>query len=118
MRVIYFAHPVSGDVAGNLKKARAWIRFLEATNPDVAIVANWITECEIWDDDVPEQRAASLARDLAVISKCDELWYGGVERGELTRGMELEYEHAAKLGKPVTWCGGGVAPDARDLSSD
>jgi predicted amidohydrolase len=98
MRVVYMAHPVSGDVEGNLAKARILVRQLEEKHPDVAIVASWITECEIWDDADPEQRAAGMRRDMAVVAKCDELWLVGPH---VSSGMALEEDHANSLGIPV-----------------
>ena len=98
MRVVYMAHPVSGDVEGNLAKARAFVRQLEEAHPDVAIVASWITECEGWDDADPEQRAAGLCRDMAVLGKCDELWLMGPH---VSSGMALEEDHARSLGIKV-----------------
>jgi hypothetical protein len=97
MRVIYLCHPVSGDVPGNLAAAKKIIRELEDADPGIAIVASWITECEIWDDADPEQRAAGLRRDLAVLAKCDEVWLCGPR---VSAGMQLEADRAAELGIP------------------
>jgi hypothetical protein len=91
MRVVYLAHPVSGDVPGNLARAKRWVRWIESTYPDVAVVAPWIVACEIWDDADPAQREAGMMRDLAVIGRCDELWLVG---GRLSAGMEIEMKHA------------------------
>jgi DNA-directed RNA polymerase subunit RPC12/RpoP len=97
MKVIYMAHPVSGDVPGNIERAKRWVRYLEEQFP-VAVVASWITECEIWDDDNPEHRAAGLARDLAVLSRCEELWLVGLR---ISTGMAMERDHAIKKGLSV-----------------
>jgi len=98
MLVVYMAHPVSGDVEGNLAKARVLVRELEETHPDVAIVASWITECEVWDDANPIERAAGLRRDMAVIGVCHELWLVGPH---VSGGMAMERDHAMALGIPV-----------------
>jgi hypothetical protein len=97
MKVIYLCHPVSGDVAGNLANAKLWVRWVEENYP-VAVVASWITECEIWDDDNPEHRKAGLARDLAVIERCDAVWLVG---GRISSGMAAEAAHAEKFGLPI-----------------
>jgi len=99
MRVVYMAHPLSGDVEGNIRRAKQMLRDLEEKHPDVAIVATWITECEVWDDSNPEHREAGLRRDLAVIAKCDELWLTGPE---ISAGMMREAAKATELGIPVT----------------
>ena len=97
--VVYLAHPVSGDVTGNLAEARLWVRHLEENNPNIAIVASWITECEVWDDAKPEERAAGLRRDMAVLAKCDELWLVGPR---ISEGMQMEKTFAEAKGIPVT----------------
>jgi len=105
MRVIYMAHPVSGDLPGNLAKAKRWVRAIEETCPDVAVVASWITECEVWDDANPEERAARLRRDCAVVSRCDEFWLCGVVKDEPTRGMAIELAEAGQCGLEIIWLG-------------
>lgn len=97
MLVVYMAHPVAGDVEGNLRRARQWVRWLEHNYP-VAVVATWITECEIWDDGDPLQREAGMARNFAVIEKCDAVWLVG---GRLSNGMAREREHALLFGRQV-----------------
>lgn len=112
MRVIYMAHPVSGDVENNLKRAKQWVRWLEEHFSDVAVVATWILECEIWDDDNPEHRAAGLQRDLAVIERCDELWLVGEK---VSKGMAYERDHAAVNGlriRDLTTLGRQLPPES------
>ena len=98
MRVIYLAHPVSGDVENNLISAKRWIKYLEETETGIAIVASWITECEIWDDSDPQHREAGLLRDLAVLARCDELWLVG---DQVSAGMQREWNHATTHGLKV-----------------
>jgi len=95
VKVIYMAHPVSGDVDNNLKRARLWVRWIEETHRGVAVVASWITECEVWDDADPKQRAAGLERDKAVLERCDELWLVGPR---ISNGMAIERAHAEEKG--------------------
>lgn len=99
MTVVYLAHPVSGDVPGNLAEARLWVRHLETTNPNVAIVATWITECEIFDDSVPEERAAGFRRNFAILERCDEIWLVGTH---VSPGMKREKDFAQSKGIPCT----------------
>lgn len=93
MKVVYLAHPVSGDVAGNIAKAKKWVRWIEEKFTGIAVVASWITECEIWDDDNPAHRAAGFERDLAVLDRCDELWLVGPR---VSKGMQYERAFADK----------------------
>ena len=97
MTVVYLCHPVSGDVAGNLRRAERWVKWIETTYP-VAVVASWITECRIWDDNNPEHRAAGLRRDFAVLARCDEVWLVG---GRISNGMAYEAAYARQCEIPV-----------------
>lgn len=97
--VVYMAHPVGGDVKNNLAEARLWVRHLEETNPDIAISASWITECEIWDDTDPVQRAAGMRRNMAILAKCDELWAVGPR---VSKGMLQEMIFATSKGIKVS----------------
>jgi len=95
MKVVYVAHPVSGDAEGNIQRALRWIEKLEEAFP-VAVVASWVQECMIWDDDNPDERRAAMERDLAVIEKCDEIWLVGPR---ISDGMRHELSHAIAHGK-------------------
>ena len=92
MKVIYMAHPVSGDVAQNLEHAREWYAYF-IRNYDVAIIADWIITCMVLDDDNPDDRARGLAADLAAIPRVDELWLCGPH---ISSGMlkEAQMAHA------------------------
>lgn len=70
MPIVYVGHPVSGDVEGNLKLTKHWIRWLCDRYPNVAWIAPWITEVEVFDDANPPQREAGLRRDEAVSALC------------------------------------------------
>lgn len=96
MKVVYMAHPYGGR-AENLRRARRWVRWIEQ-HYGVAVVANWIIECEIWDDASPAERKAGLARDIAVIERCDEIWAVG---GAISSGMTVEIHAAGSVGVPL-----------------
>ena len=92
MIVAYMAHPVGGDVPGNIAKAKRWLTFLQRTYPDRAFVAPWIDWIEFaegLDDADPKAREIGMQRDLAVVRRCDEIWLVG---GYLSPGMKRE-EH-------------------------
>lgn len=94
-RVIYLAHPLGGDVDNNLKRAKAWLKFMVDGNPWVAFNTQWIVECELWDDADPEQRRQGLKRCLAAVERCDELWMVGPR---ISDGMQMERQHAKAFG--------------------
>ncbi len=98
MKLIYLCHPVSGDVQGNLARAKLWLKyatehFTYFCGEPVAVIAPWITDCEIWDDSNPEERAAGLARCRAVLERCDAVCLVG---GRISDGMRMEYFHATE----------------------
>jgi len=111
MRIIYVAHPVSGDVVHNLLRAKDTLRGLFTMHPSMHFIAPWITECEIFLDvakahcpnagpDHPDATSyyEALRRCCAVIERCDELWLCG---GHITTGMRIEAIHAREHGIEV-----------------
>jgi len=98
VKVIYMAHPVSGDVEGNLAKARIWYKWICDNYPEVAVVASWIVDCEVYDNGSSEQYDISLKRDQAIVSRCDEIWLCGAR---VSNGMNLEAYAAIAAGKIV-----------------
>ena len=94
-RLIYVAHPVSGDVQGNLARAKRWIHWIHSVRGAVPI-APWITDIESGEDDSdPIARAQGLARCEYTVSRCDELWLVG---GRISGGMRAELNAAARAG--------------------
>lgn len=97
-KMVYLAHPVNGDVDQNLARARAWLKFLEACNPEVLFVSQWILGVELWDDSNPVQRELGLLRCLAQVERCDEIWLVGLR---VSDGMTREADHACAYGVTV-----------------
>jgi hypothetical protein len=91
--LVYMAHPVAGDVPGNLAKAKTWLKWLNAAFPDVAFIAPWIVEIQIYDDNDPAQREASLTRICVSVQRCDALIHVG---SRISGGMEREARHAVR----------------------
>lgn len=94
MIVAYLAHPVRGDVAGNLARAKRWLSYLQRAYPDRAFIAPWIAWLESGDDDSdPEVRARGLERCCAVAARAEEFWpvgCGELPLGHITVGMFAE----------------------------
>ncbi len=89
--LIYLAHPVSGDVPGNLARAKRWLKWACLSFPDDEVIAPWITECEIFDDADPEQREQGLQRCERVVERCHVLILVG---GRISSGMQREADAA------------------------
>lgn len=98
MKIIYLAHPISGDAPRNIAEAKRWIRWLYDNVPGIAIVATWITECEVLDEANPEHRRLGLQRDVAVIGRCDAILLVGPK---LSAGMQAELIAAEAKGLHV-----------------
>lgn len=93
--VAYVAHPVGGDVAGNLARAKRWLRWLIRNHRDVAFVLSWLPYCEVLDDSDPAQRARGMEDGEAVMRRCDVIVLVG---GRLSTGMEAELLLAQRIG--------------------
>ncbi len=72
--VVYIAHALRGDWGANLTRARAFVDL--ALENGYAPVAPYLMGATLRDD-VPEERAAGLDWDAAVIERCDEVWVCG-----------------------------------------
>ena len=95
MRVVYIAHPVKGDTAANIARAKRWLLWA-AQHRDVSPVAPWIAAVEaVGGDASGEERELWLARDCAVVERCDELWLCG---SHVSDGMRRELGAAMAAG--------------------
>lgn len=88
-RVFYMCHPVAGDVAANLERAKRWIRWLHDAIPDGVVIAPWILDLETLPlrDVVPADRERGLQRCTAVARRCTGMLLVG---GRITAGMQRE----------------------------
>lgn len=92
LRVIYVAHPVSGDVRGNVNRALRWLRWLMERTPGAVFVAPWIEALLAGaDDSDPVQRERGLRDNLEIIKRCDALVLVG---GRVSTGMRIELNYA------------------------
>jgi hypothetical protein len=99
-KIVYIAHPISGDIAGNLNKICLIIRNINLTEPDIVPFAHYITDCHCLNDDIPEERASGIRNDEAFFRAgfINEVWLYG---DRISNGMKHEIELAKKLGIPV-----------------
>jgi len=95
--VVYIAHPISGDVAGNLAAGRKFV--LHAYRMGYAPVAPWITGCGVLDENNPDDRALGLACDFATVAACDQFWVcGDAEPVAASSGIRQELAVALARG--------------------
>lgn len=100
MKIVYIAHPISGDVEDNLEKIRKIIRMLNLSYTDVVPFAPYWVDCHALDDSNPEERKKGIMNDHEFFKrKCiDEIWLFG---DHISEGMKSEIRLAKELAIPV-----------------
>ena len=100
MKIAYIAHPVSGDIAGNIEKILAIVKRINLERTDVVPFAPYIMDLLCLDDNDPEQRTRGISNDIAILRSglVDELWIYGPK---ITGGMQAEIDLAWELNIPV-----------------
>lgn len=100
MKIVYIAHPISGDITGNLEKIRKIVRHINLFEPDVVPFAHYWLDCHALDDNIPEERERGIKNDVALMNAgfiTEVRLYGD----KISTGMKHEIELADKLGIPV-----------------
>lgn len=99
-RLMFLAHPVGGDVPGNLARARRWLAYLFAAYREIVVVAPWITDLGAipLDDAVAEERERGIQRNLVTLQRCDGIILCG---GRISSGMQRELDAARLLNLDV-----------------
>ena len=105
-RIVYVAHPLAGDVLGNMREViqicRDISRLYTGTVPVTPLLAfSFLRE--------PDERELALEYCLTLLERCDELWLTGDWRN--SEGCRMELERARELGMPVVeWVRGKAVP--------
>ena len=103
MRVFYVAHPY-GAKTHNIARAKRWYlwlinEYLPVTfDEPIALLSQWMVECELLDDGDPETRARAIARDEELGRRCNGIILVG---GELSPGMKAELAAVESTGGEV-----------------
>mgnify|MGYP002682114808 CR=1 FL=1 len=100
MKIVYIAHPLSGDIEGNLSKVSDIIRYINLTEPDILPFAHYFVDCHALDDTIPEERERGIKNDIALLKAgfINEVWLYG---DRISNGMRHEIELAESLNIPV-----------------
>lgn len=100
MKVAYIAHPISGDIHGNLNKIKDIGRKINLEEPEVVPFAHYFFDCYALDDNVPEERDRGIKNDIALMRKgfIDEVRLYG---DRISNGMLHEIKLAVEVGIPV-----------------
>lgn len=100
MKIVYIAHPISGNVEENLADIRRIVRAINLDYPDVVPFVPYYVDVVSLDDSIPEQRVRGIANDTEILRRRipDELWLTG---DRISSGMEAEKALAEEVGIPV-----------------
>lgn len=88
MPMVYICSAYSGDVEGNVIKARKYSRY--AVDEGVIPIAPHLLLPQFMEEET--ERNLAMFMDIAILSKCRELWVFG----EPTAGMENEIAYAER----------------------
>lgn len=106
-KILYVAHPVSGDPRGNCERAQKWLRWLTLNDPEVIYVAPWMPEVlafmeveknKTFSESHPDFWDRILTDDETVVRKLDGILLVG---GRISPGMRRELNAALDEGKQV-----------------
>lgn len=100
MKIIYIAHPISGDIEGNLYKIRKIVREICLTNADVVPFVPYYVDIVSLDDNNPIERQRGIENDKEIFQRgiIDEVWIYG---DKISNGMKAEIQLAYSLNIPV-----------------
>ena len=100
MKIVYIAHPIGGDVVGNLEKITSIVRNINRTQPNIVPLVPYYADCLALDDTNPEERARGLQNGQAILKSdaIDELWLFG---DRISDGMLREICTAALRDIPI-----------------
>ena len=100
--LVYICSPYSGDVDGNVKKARAFCKF--ALGQKCIPIAPHLMFPQFMDDANPKERELALFMDIVLMGKCSEVWVLG---NSISNGMTTEIEKAKKRRQTVRYFNAG-----------
>lgn len=97
-KIVYIAHPISGDFNNNMESIRKIYAAISREYPEcVPFAPYWIT-CYALSDEIPTDRALGFSHNREFFERglIDEVWVFG-----MSRGVETEIEWANEFGIKV-----------------
>lgn len=100
MKIVYIAHPISGDINGNVLKVLSLCKKYHTAK--ILPFAPYIVSLQYLDDTKKEDRERGIQANIEFFNRkiIDELWVCG---DRVSDGMKKEIELAEKLKIPVVW---------------
>ena len=98
-KIVYIAHPIGGDVEGNLAKLREVVRGINKHYSNIIPFVPYYSDVVSMDDNNPADRERGISNNLQVLSSgvVDALWVIG---DKVTKGMQSEIDTALMNGTP------------------
>lgn len=96
MKLIYVCSPFSGDVDGNVKRAKDYCKFV-LSEGNVPLAPHLLFP-QFLNDNVESERELAMSCNFEILNKCDELWVFG---DKISRGMKQEIQYATDNDKPI-----------------
>lgn len=99
-KIIYIAHPISGDVEGNLQKIAEIYKMVSRSHPEVVPFVPYFATCKSLDDSDPIDRSLGILHNSEFFKRgvIDEVWLFG---DRISTGMNHEIQMAEDAGIPV-----------------
>ncbi|MEE0482880.1 MAG: DUF4406 domain-containing protein [Megasphaera elsdenii] len=94
--MVYICSPYAGDTAANVQKAREYCRY--AKDRGCIPMAPHLFLPQFMDEST--ERELALFMDIALLSKCAELWVFG---DTVSEGMQKEIGYAKRKGKRIRY---------------
>ncbi|WP_395073851.1 helix-turn-helix domain-containing protein [Flavobacterium sp.] len=66
-KIVYVAHPVSGDVKGNIEKILAIVREINLTEKNVVPFVPYLADVMAMNDDEPEERRKGISNNICYL---------------------------------------------------
>lgn len=100
MKIVYIAHPISGDIEANLADLRRIVRKINLEHNNIVPFVPYYVDIVSMDDNIQEERLRGMDNDKAIIEAgfIEEMWLTG---NRISGGMEQEIRLAQKMGIEV-----------------
>ena len=96
--IIYVCSPYSGNIAGNVEKAKKYSRFV-VDEGGIPITPHLYMPSFLKEE---SERDLAIFMDLELLTRCSEVWVFGEV---LSAGMQIEIDRAQQKGKTIRYVG-------------